>query len=249
MKAQRRKSHLAPPVLVTETPQLASLVTQLARQPLVAVDTESNSLYAYREQVCLIQLSTPSADYLVDPLSDLELGPLGQVFADPGVEKVFHAAEYDVMCLRRDYGWTFANLFDTMWTARVLGWPHTGLGNILQEQFGVRLDKRWQRHDWGRRPLSPEALAYARLDTHYLLPLRERMLTELEEKGRREEACEFFVEVAQSEPHFRSSTPTRTCGGSKGCGIWNPRSVLCCASFSSGAMLRPGIKIVPLLRS
>jgi ribonuclease D len=198
---------------------LASLLAQLAQQPVIAVDTESNSLHAYQEQVCLIQISIPGDDYLVDPLSDLELDSLGRVFADPGVEKIFHAAEYDVMCLRRDYGWTFANLFDTMWTARVLGWPRSGLGNILKEQFGVRLNKRWQRHDWGRRPLSPEALAYARLDTHYLLPLRERMLTELREKGRLDEAREFFVQVAQSEPNFRSFDPDQDLWRVKG--VWD----------------------------
>jgi ribonuclease D len=183
------------------------------------VDTESNSLYAYQEQVCLIQFSVPGTDYLVDPLSDLDLGPLGEVFASPAVEKIFHAAEYDIMCLRRDYGWTFDNLFDTMWAARVLGWPRSGLGNILGERFGVRLDKRWQKHDWGRRPLEPEALAYARLDTRYLLPLRDQMLAELKEKGRVEEAREFFGQVAHAEPNFKSFDPNRDLWRVKG--VWD----------------------------
>jgi ribonuclease D len=204
---QTKDFRLPPPVLVTQASQLEALIADLLSQPVIAVDTESNSLYAYQEQVCLIQFSVSGADYLVDPLSVLDCDPLGGVFADPEVEKVFHAAEYDVMCLRRDYGWTFNNLFDTMWAARVLGWPHSGLGNILSEQFGVRLDKRWQRHNWGRRPLSPEALAYARLDTHYLLPLREQMLAELKEKGRLEEAREFFAEVSQAEPNFKAFDP------------------------------------------
>jgi ribonuclease D len=209
MKKRTRNFRLPPPTLITEASQLTLLVNQLSSQPVIAADTESNSLHAYRERVCLIQFSVPGTDYLVDPLSDLDLSPLGEVFANPRVEKVFHAAEYDVMCLRRDYGWAFANLFDTMWVARVLGWPRSGLGNILQEQFGVRLDKRWQRHNWGRRPLSPEALAYARLDTHYLLPLRDRMLAELEENGRLEEAREFFARVAQSEPNFKPFDPDK----------------------------------------
>jgi ribonuclease D len=94
-----------------------------------------------------------------------------------------------------------------MWAARVLGWPRVGLGNILEENFGVRMSKRWQRHNWGSRPLSSEALAYARLDTHYLLPLRGRMLDELQAMGRLEEAREFFVKVAQSEPTFTAFDP------------------------------------------
>jgi ribonuclease D len=219
MMDTKRKQDLPLPILVTEESQLAELVAQLLHQPVVAVDTESNSLYAYQEQVCLIQFSIPGADYLVDPLSDLELGPLGEVFANPDVEKVFHAAEYDVMCMRRDFGWTFRNLFDTMWAARVLGWPRSGLGNILEEHFGVRLDKRWQRHDWGHRPLSPEALAYARLDTHYLLALRDRMLAELQDMGRLEEAREFFYQVARSEPSFKPFDPDQDLWRVKG--VWD----------------------------
>ncbi len=200
---------LPSPILVIDASELASLVVQLSSCPVIAVDTESNSLYAYQEQVCLLQFSIPGADYLVDPLNGLDLSSLGEVFANSQVEKIFHAAEYDVLCLRRDYGWTFNNLFDTMWAARILGWPHNGLGNILQEKFGVRLNKRWQRHDWGRRPLSAEALAYARLDTHYLLVLREQMLAELEQKKRLAEARELFAEVAQSEPNFPPFDPDR----------------------------------------
>lgn len=223
-----RESNLPKPILVTEKSHLVSLADRLASQPVIAVDTESNSLHAYQERVCLIQFSIPGTDYLVDPLSDLNLSPLGAVFASPDIEKVFHAAEYDVLCLRRDYGWNFANLFDTMWGARVLGWPRSGLGGILQEQFGVRLNKRWQRHDWGHRPLSSEALAYARLDTHYLLALRDRMLIQLQEKGRLEEAREFFAQVAHAQPNFTPFDPDVDLWRVKG--VWDlepkPRAVL-----------------------
>ena len=213
------KSPLPPPMVITEPSQLAPFIAHLSSQSVIAVDTESNSLYAYQEQVCLIQFSVPSTDYLVDTLGDVDVSPLKEVFASPDVEKVFHAAEYDIMCLRRDFGWTFDKLFDTMWAARVLGWPHSGLGNILQERFGVRLDKRWQRHDWGRRPLSAEALAYARLDTHYLLPLRDQMLSELREKGRLQEAREFFGKVAQAEPNFKPFDPDNDLWRVKG--VWD----------------------------
>ncbi len=219
MKGQKHAANLPPPTLVTETSQLTLLLTHLLSQPVIAVDTESNSLHAYQERVCLIQISVPRMDYLVDPLSGLDLSPLGKVFASPDIEKVFHAAEYDVMCLRRDYGWSFASLFDTMWAARVLGWRHNGLGKILQEQFDVQLDKRWQRHNWGRRPLSSDALAYARLDTRYLLSLRDRMLAELQERERLEEAREFFAQVAQAEPNFRSFNPNHDLWRVKG--VWD----------------------------
>ena len=193
-------SKLSPPTIVTSTAQLKELLESCAAQPTVAVDTESNSLYAYQERVCLIQFSIPGVDYLVDPLTGLKLAPLGDLFANPEVQKVFHAAEYDVMCLKRDFGFQFTNLFDTMWAARILGWPRVGLGNVLQEVFGVRTQKRYQRYNWGKRPLDAEARLYASLDTHYLLPLRDLQADALTQKGRWEEAREVFDQIAASDP-------------------------------------------------
>jgi ribonuclease D len=179
-------------VLVTQTAALKQLARKLSRERILAVDTESNSLYAYREQVCLIQFSTTQTDYLVDPLALDDLTPLGALFSDPHIEKIFHAAEYDLICLRRDYDFRFANLFDTMQAARILGRKAVGLGSILHETFGVQLNKNFQRANWGKRPLTPEQLTYARLDTHYLIPLRNHLQTELERAGRWELAQEDF---------------------------------------------------------
>ncbi len=158
----------------------------------MAVDTESNSLYAYREQVCLIQFSTPAADFLVDPFSLPDLSSLAPIFADPKIEKVFHAAEYDIICLKRDFGFEFANLFDTMLAARILGRCEIGLGSVLKAEFGLVLDKRFQRADWGQRPLPSDLLAYAQLDTHYLIPLRQRLYDALQKEGRWPLAVEDF---------------------------------------------------------
>lgn len=210
---------LPPPTLVTQPQQLDQLVAQLKHHAVVAVDTESNSLYAYQEQVCLMQFSLPGADYLLDTLAGLDLSELGEIFARPDIEKVFHAAEYDVMCLRRDFGWRFDNLFDTMLAARILGWPRIGLGSILKEQFGIKVNKRWQRYNWGKRPLDPKALTYAQLDTHYLLSVRQRMLAELKDKNRLEEARAAFAEVAQSEPTFKPFDPDQDLWGVKG--VWD----------------------------
>ena len=183
---------LSDPILVSKPAELADLAEQLLAEPAVAVDTESNSLYAYQEQVCLVQFSTPHADYLVDPLTIGDLSPLGDLFASEAVEKVFHAAEYDIICLKRDYRFHFSNIFDTMIAARTLGYRNVGLGSILMTEFGVELDKRYQRANWGQRPLPSDLLAYARLDTHYLLPLRATMKDELVRIGRWELAAEEF---------------------------------------------------------
>jgi len=172
---------LPDPLLVTQAAQLQMLAEKLASQPLIAVDTESNSLYAYQERVCLIQFSIPGEDFLVDPLALDDLSPLAPLFASPQHEKIFHAAEYDLLCLQRDFGFSFANIFDTMVAARTLGEERVGLGSILFAEFGLRLDKRYQRANWGKRPLPRDLLSYARLDTHYLIPLRNRLLERLQQ--------------------------------------------------------------------
>ncbi|MEA3342411.1 MAG: HRDC domain-containing protein [Chloroflexota bacterium] len=204
------------PTVVTAPSQLAKLLEALAKEPAIGVDTESNSLYAYQEQVCLIQVSTPAADYIVDPLANLDIPSLASLFADPAIQKVFHAAEYDVMCLKRDYGFHFANLFDTMWAARILAWSHMGLGSILKETFNVRTKKRYQRYNWGKRPVETEALTYAALDTHYLLPLRRIQTDALMQKGHWEEAQEIFALVAASDPMPPNASAPEDFWGIKG---------------------------------
>lgn len=168
---------------ITQPAALEKLARRLGNQPILGVDTESNSLFAYREQVCLIQFSTCEEDALVDPLALTDLNSLAGIFENPKIEKIFHAAEYDLICLKRDFGYKFANLFDTMVAARLLGRKEVGLGAILEAEFGVHADKRHQRADWGKRPLEEGLLAYATLDTHYLIPLRNQLKQELEEKG------------------------------------------------------------------
>jgi ribonuclease D len=175
------------------------MLSDVKSHPRISVDTESNSLHAYREQVCLIQISTPEADYLIDPLAFSDLSDLAPFFMNPGMEKILHAAEYDLICLRRDFGFEFANIFDTMQAARVLGYPFVGLDNLLAEKFQVRMDKRHQKADWGARPLTPAQIDYARLDTHYLFDLRDLLERELREKGRLELARDDFARLCRMD--------------------------------------------------
>jgi ribonuclease D len=184
---------LPPPVLVDSAGAFGRMIAALAGQPLLALDTESDSLYRYFFKVGLIQISTPATDYLVDPLQVPDLAPLGALMADATVEKVFHAAENDILMLKRDFGFSFANVFDTMLAARILGWKQVSLAALLAEHFGVTLDKRAQLTDWGHRPLDAAQLSYARLDTHYLLPLRDLLIGELHQRRRWREAQEAFT--------------------------------------------------------
>lgn len=185
------------PTLIADRSGLARLTKKLLRQPVISVDTESNSLFAYREQVCLIQFSIPDEDYLVDPLALNGIPSLGKVFADPGIEKIFHAAEYDLLTLKRDFEFEFANIFDTMVAARIVGRNRVGLSSLLEEEFNIRLEKKYQRANWGRRPLPPAMLNYASLDTHFLIPLRNLLAKDLDEKDRWSIAEEDFARLSE----------------------------------------------------
>jgi ribonuclease D len=190
---------LLPPIWVDQQRSFEKMVADLSAQSRVAVDTESNSLHAYREQVCLIQFSTPQTDYILDPFVFENLEALGPLFGSQKIEKIFHAAEYDLICLTRDFGFHFANIFDTMYAARVLGYPFVGLDSILAEKMDIKVDKRHQKADWGARPLSAPQIDYARFDTHYLFQLRDMLANELQEKGRLQLALEDFARACKVE--------------------------------------------------
>lgn len=198
--------HLSiPPQLIESQEDLHNLVSSLQKQNRLALDTESNSLYAYREQVCLVQISIPHKDYLLDTLKLTDLSALGKIMEDEGIEKVLHGAEYDVSCLKRDFNFNIHNLFDTRVALRTLGRNKTGLGDVLEDEFGIKVNKRWQRANWGRRPLPPELMNYARIDTHYLLNLRDRLVKDLQKKNRLDEAqeeCERISMFKPSDNHF-----------------------------------------------
>lgn len=183
---------LPPPIWVADELSLHLMAADLASQPRVAVDTEANSLHAYQEEVCLIQFSSIENDYLLDPFAFESLDALAPLFADSRIEKIFHAAEYDLLGLKRDYGFNFNNIFDTIQAARILGCQKVGLDAILGERFGLTLNKRFQKADWGARPLTRDQLEYARLDTHYLIPLRDQLKAELASAGRWDLAHEDF---------------------------------------------------------
>jgi ribonuclease D len=188
------------PVWVAGPTAFRRMVETLSQQPTIAVDTESNSLFAYQEQVCLIQFSADELDFLVDPLSLPDLSELGPIFADPAIEKVFHAAEYDLICLKRDFGFEFNNLFDTMLAARIIGRTGLGLGTMLEEEFHVQVDKRFQRANWARRPIPEDMMAYARMDTHFLILLRDILSEQLIRVGRLGLAEEDFRRMTRVSP-------------------------------------------------
>lgn len=194
------RSNVPPATMITAPDMLRQYVSDWLNEPLLAVDTESNSMHAYQGRVCLIQLSTRQHDYIIDPLAFDDMSALDDVFAAPEVEVVFHAADQDIAMLKRDFDFTFVNVFDTALAARICGIHKVGLNNLLEHEIGVRQDKNHQRDDWGERPLSDESLHYAQMDTHYLPELRDAFLRRLEREGHLEEAMESFSELCDTPP-------------------------------------------------
>lgn len=199
------------PQIIETSAALSALVGYLQQFPCLACDTESNGLFAYYERVCLIQISVDTGqateDYIIDPLAIENLQELGVLFANPAIEIIFHAAEYDIISMKRDFGFEFNQLFDTYLAARVLGMDKVGLGALLDRYFGITVNKHYQQADWSQRPLPEDQLAYAQMDTHYLPALRNLLVDELNNLNYLQEAYEIFAEIAQAPAASREFDP------------------------------------------
>jgi ribonuclease D len=172
------------PLVIQTSDELRALADRIHAAPWVGVDTEADSLHAYPEKLCLLQISIPGEEVLVDPLADLHLEPIWEAFDRH--ELIFHAADYDLHLLFTGHNFKPSSIFDTMWAARMLGEPKFGLNDVLQSLLGVSLEKGAQKADWGRRPLTPRMIAYALNDVKYLRPLQEKLTERLRELGRLE---------------------------------------------------------------
>jgi len=177
--------------------QLAELLPRLATVDRIAVDTEADSLHCYFEKLCLIQLSFPGHDYLVDPLANLDLSPLAETLTRK--EIVLQGADFDLRLLRRSLGFVATRIFDTVIAARLLGIRSFSLAALVESFFGVTLAKGSQKANWAQRPLPKHMAEYALNDTRYLLPLAEKLEGGLRERGRIEwfrQSCERALEQA-----------------------------------------------------
>ncbi|KAI3457347.1 hypothetical protein Pfo_014010 [Paulownia fortunei] len=163
--------------------QLKELVEVLSNEMVFAVDTEQHSFRSFLGFTALVQISTISEDYLVDTiiLHDV-MGLLRPVFANPGICKVFHGADNDVLWLQRDFHIYVVNLFDTAKACDILSKPQRSLAYLLETYCGVATNKQLQREDWRQRPLPEEMIQYARADAHYLLYIAYCLCLELKQQ-------------------------------------------------------------------
>jgi ribonuclease D len=178
--------------LVRTNGELAKVMAALRKEPILALDTEASSFHRYKERICLIQLSTREKTWLIDPITIDAMQPLGDALADPAIEWVIHDADYDLRMMKKMWGFRAVNVFDTMVSVELLNAPELGLAANLKAHFGVELNKKFQKADWSKRPLSNDMLAYAAMDTAYLIAFRDILKKQLEEKDRMAWAQEEF---------------------------------------------------------
>ena len=197
----KRSAALTPFRMISSTPELEDAVAAFAEHPRIALDTEADSLHCYFDKLCLLQISIPGTNLLIDPLADISLDPLFKALE--GKTVIIHSADYDLRLLRRG-GYTGPTvLFDTMIGARLCGATEFGLASLLHQHFGVTLAKASQKANWARRPLPPEMLEYAVNDTVNLLTLAQIQEERLHELGR----WEWFEQMCEKQ--IRSSSFTR----------------------------------------
>jgi ribonuclease D len=185
---------------IIDTPaELKKAAGRFEREKAVAVDLEADSMYHYREKVCLVQIAKEKSSVMVDPLMIKDLAPLKPLFSNPNIRKVFHGADYDIRSLYRDFNINVRNLFDTELAARFIG--------LEEKFFNVDIDKKYQKKDWSKRPLPKEMAAYASTDVMYLLPLAEILTRQLEELGRLDWVREECDDLAKVRPDSTESGP------------------------------------------
>jgi ribonuclease D len=239
-----------PLVMVEDEDALDHMLDTLSTAKVIGIDTESDSSYAYQEKVCLIQVSNHDTDFIIDPLAFDDLSALGDILADRSVVKVLHGADYDIVCLKRDYGFEIRGLFDTLIAAQLLGMERIGLADLIERFFGIELDKKYQRHNWALRPLQKAHLDYARGDTHWMAALRELVSWQLEDVGRMRhmrEECRILEEREWGgrvpDPHaFLSMKKADTLDDD---GLRVLRHVFAYREAQAKKMNRPVYKVIP----
>lgn len=170
------------PVLIQDLQGLEQVVCNLSPFRECALDTEADSMHHYNVRLCLIQIKAGQFQFIIDPLTSLDLQPLWKI---PALQHlILHGADYDLRMIYNTYGVLPQSVFDTMVASRFLGEERVGLANLVEKFFGRSLSKANQKADWTLRPLPETMLQYAALDTEYLFPLRDLLEERLRSEGK-----------------------------------------------------------------
>ena len=175
------------------------LIGKLRSKKYLSIDTESNSLYAYKGSLCLLQLAAENIRVIVDTLK-VDITSFEILLVDKDIEKIFHSAEADIKTLKLAFKTNIHNIFDVMLAAKYMGIRRCGLDGMVGEYFDVKLNKKFQKANWGARPLSKEMLDYAINDVRYLKKLRDMFHSKLKKNDLLDEITEEFVKLTKLEP-------------------------------------------------
>lgn len=190
--------------LITSSSALENCLKKIEKEKTVAVDLEADSMFHFKEKVCLIQIATKKLNLIIDPLEIEDISILAPLFSNPNIRKIFHGSDYDIRSLHRDFRFEINNLFDTEIASRFLGVRESGLDAVLRQRLNVALDKKYQKKDWSQRPLPESMMEYASRDAIFLLPLSRMLEKELKQKGRLDwvtEECELLSNVRYMSPN------------------------------------------------
>jgi ribonuclease D len=182
--------------LIDQPGQMHPLLEAIERDAEVVMDTEADNMYRFRVRVCLLQFFVGGEVYLVDALAPIDLGPLWARLARKHL--VMHGSDFDLRLLHDFCRFRAKSLFDTMLAAQLLGRSRIGLASLIEDNFGVKLDKDGQKANWSRRPITRKLLDYAALDVWYLPSLRDILTRELKRLGRldwMEQQCRAQIEA------------------------------------------------------
>ncbi len=168
--------------MIDQEGTLKTFTSDIQEAKWLALDTEADSLHAYPEKLCLIQVSIPGCDLLVDPLADMDLGCFFSAINRHTI--LMHGADYDIRLFKLGHNFVPNRIFDTMLAARLTGRAQFGLSNLVKDILGVQLEKTSQKANWARRPLTPKMEDYARNDTVHLRALVDVLEGDLRKEGR-----------------------------------------------------------------
>ncbi|PCJ63317.1 MAG: hypothetical protein COA79_00485 [Planctomycetota bacterium] len=192
-------------IWIDNSEEFSKHLPHLLNTKYISIDLEADNQHLYKEQICLIQLSTDTNNYLIDALNFKEINELQEAFANKDIIKIIHDLEFDLRILSKDYGFKFQNLFDTKMAAELGKEEKCGLSSLLEKHFELKLNKKYQKANWTKRPLDEEMLQYSVNDSFYLFDLMNIQIKNLKDLDRRqwlEEECQLKENYEYIQPPY-----------------------------------------------
>ena len=208
---------------IESTKELNNICDDLLKEKVIGVDLEADSMYCFKEKICLMQIATAHKIFLIDPFNLKKISPFLRVLENNETIKVFHGADFDIRSLDRDYKAKVNNLFDTEIACRFLGVQERSLAALLKRNFNIAVKKKYQKADWSKRPFKQEMIQYSAMDVAYLTKLYEIISKKLINKNRLSWAKEEFE--IEEKVRYKNNTLQPLFKKFKGAGTMDNRTL------------------------